>query len=405
MRTILIAAAMAACLAACDYQDKGAASDDGTATADSKAGVDYDEIARRVVTESAGVQPGEVVVINGSIAEPKLLEALQAAVMTAGGHAIVAVNFPRAEKRFLTDAPMEYLRQPSKSGLALINAADVFISANAVEDPELFADIDEARLNASREANQAVAEAATAKRARSVDIGQAGGIPTAAYAKSRGADYAAMRAMFFKALAVPAATIAQRGSVVTGKMKAGQQVRLRSASGTDLTFTLAANRSRVSTGKASDNDTGQGQASAFLPAGDFYACVDPASANGVLVSPSDRFRGKPVKNLRITFRNGAIVSMTADQGIEGMQRYFAELDDASKKLSLINIGLNPESRPLKGSDYASWEMSGVPTVLVGNAKWAGCANGGEGGHAVHQLGATLAAGDAEVIKDGNLALN
>ena len=97
--------------------------------------------------------------------------------------------------------------------------------------------------------------------------------------------------------------------------------------------------------------------------------------------------------------------MTADEGVEGMQRYFAELDDASKKLSLINIGLNPESRPLKGSDYVSWEMSGVPTVLVGNAKWAGCETGGEGGHAVHQPGATLTAGTAEVIKDGNLALN
>ena len=396
---------MAAGLAACDRADHRAGGDDGTATADSKAGVDFDAIAKRVVTESAEVKPGEVVVINGSIAEPKLLEALQAAVLTAGGHPIVAVNFPRAEKRFLTDAPMEYLRQPSKAALAMINAADVFISASAVEDPGLFADVDEARLNASREANQAVGEAANAKRARSVDIGQIGGIPTAAYAKDRGADYDAMRAMFFKALAVPTSTIAQRGAVVSAKMKAGEQVRLRSASGTDLTFTLAATRSRVSTGKASDNDTGQGQASAFLPAGDFYACVDPASANGVLVAPTDRFRGKPVKNLRITFRNGAIASMTADEGLEGMQRYFAELDDSSKKLSLINVGLNPESRPLKGSDYVSWEMSGVPTVLVGNAKWAGCANGGEGSKEVHQLGATLTAGSAEVVKDGNLTLN
>ena len=407
MRTILIVAAMAAGLAACDAQ-KDAAGDNGAATADSadaKAGVDFDAIAKRVVTESAEVKPGEVVVINGSMAEPKLLEALTAAVLTAGGHPIVSVSFPRAEKRFLAEAPMEYLRQPSKAGLALINAADVFISANAVEDPGLFADVDEARLNASREANQAVGEAATAKRARSVDIGQSGGIPTAAYAKSRGADYDGMRAMFFKALAVPTSVIAQRGAVVSGKMKPGQQVRLRTTSGTDLTFTLAANRSRVSTGRAADNDTGKGMASAFLPAGDFYACVDPASANGVLVSPTETFRGKKIRNLKVTFKNGAIASMTADEGAEQLQGYFAQLDDPSKKLSLINLGLNPESRPLKGSDYLSWEMSGVPTVQVGNSQWAGCDNAGEGGLAVHQSGATLAAGDAEVVKDGTLALN
>ena len=403
MRTILIVAAMAAGLAACDYKDKGAAGDDhGTAAAE---GVDYDAIATRVVTESAGVKPGEVVVINGSIAEPRLLEALQAAVLLAGGHPIVAINFPRANKRALTQAPIEYLRQPPRADLAMLEAGDVFISAGAVEDPELFSDVDEARLNAVREANQVAGEAAARKRARSVDIGQAGGIPTAAYAKSRNADYKAMRAMFFKALAVPANVIAQRGAVVSGKMQPGQQVRLRSASGTDLTFKLAAGRSRVSTGRAADNDTGQGMASAFLPAGDFYACVDPASANGVLVSPADRFRGKPVRNLRITFQNGSIASITADEGAEALQRYLAELDDNGKKMSLINIGLNPESRPLKDSDYMSWEMSGVPTVFVGNAMWAGCAHGGEGSQQFHQLGATLAAGNAEVIKDGNLALN
>jgi aminopeptidase len=405
MRTIWIVAALAAGLAACDQREKGEARDEGTATADSSEAVDYDAIATRVVTESAGVKPGEVVVINGSIAEPKLLEALQAAVMTAGGHPIIDVSFPRAQKRFLAEAPMEYLRQPSKSGLALINAGDVFISATGVEDPALFSDVDESRLNATREANQAVAQAIAQKRARSVDIGQSGGIPTAAYAKSRGADFGDMRAMFFKALAVPTATIAQRGAAVSGKMRPGQQVHLRTASGTDLTFTLAGNRTRVSTGRAADNDTGSGMASAFLPAGDFYACVDPASAKGVLVSPTETFRGKKVRNLRITFQNGAIASMTAEEGGELLQRYFAELDDASKKLSLINLGLNPESRPLNGSDYVSWEMSGVPTVQVGNSQWAGCANGGEGGHPVHQLGATLTAGNAEVVKDGNLAVN
>ena len=404
MRKIIIMAAMAAGLGACDQKAAAPAADGETAKAEAD-GVDYAAVATRVVTESAGVKPGEVVVINGSMGEPKLLEALQAAVLTAGGHPIVSVNFPRAEKKFLAEAPLEYLRQPSKAGLALIQAGDVFISAGGIEDPTLFADVDEARVNASREANRSVAEMATKKRARSVDIGQSGGIPTEAFAKSRGADYGAMRAMFFKALAVPAAAIAERGTAVSNKMKPGQQVRLRSAAGTDITFTLAAGRSRVSTGRAADNDTGQGQASAFLPAGDFYACVDPASANGVVVSPADSIRGKKVRNLRVTFSGGAITALAADEGADVVQRYFGELDADSKKLSLINIGLNPESKPLDGADYLSWEMSGVPTVFVGNAQWAGCQQGGESGHPIHQRGATLAAGAAEVVKDGALVLN
>ncbi len=123
------------------------------------------------------------------------------------------------------------------------------------------------------------------------------------------------------------------------------------------------------------------------------------------MSPSETFRGKKVRNLRITFKGGAVESITADEGADLLNGYFGQLDDDSKKLSLINVGLNPESRPLKGSDYISWEMSGVPTVQVGNSQWAGCPTGGEGGYAVHQLGSTLAAGDVEVVRDGALALN
>ena len=401
----MIVAAMAVCLASCgDRSGRDGKHGDKPGTKEDSS-VDYDAIARRVVTESAEVKPGEVVVIDGSPAEPRLLEALQAAVLTAGGHPIVTVSFPRAEKRFVAEAPQQYLSQQSKGDLAMIEAGDVFISASAVEDPQLFADVDEARLNVVREANQSVAQAAQRKRARSVDIGQSGGIPTEAFAKSRNADYDDMRAMFFKALAVPTDAIVQRGRAVTARMQPGSQVRVRTADGTDLTFRLTSKPARVSTGRASDNDTGVGQASAFLPAGDYYACVEPNSATGVLVTNNQSFRGKKIRNLRITFQGGLATAISADEGAEALTGYFGQLDEPSKRLSLINIGLNPESRPLKGSDYLSWEMAGVPTVFLGNNQWAGCDNGGEAGLNVHLTGATVAAGNTPVVNDGALVLN
>lgn len=407
MKKTIISVAVVMGLAACDgATDGNMAAENGTAaTSDAQETIDYNAVARRVVRESAGVKPGEVVVINGSPSEAGLLEALQAEVLLAGGSPIVSVNFPRAEKRALVEAPIALLRQPPKGQLALVEAGDVFISATAVEDPALFADADETRLDAVRQASQTLNQASSTKRGRSVDIGQTGGIPTAAYAKSQNADHRQMRDMFFRALAVSAADIAKRGAVVSQKMQPGQEVRLRSAAGTDLTFRLAAGKSRVSTGRASDNDTGKGMATAFLPAGDFYACVDPKSANGVVVTSEGVFRGKPTRNVRMTFKDGAMTSLTADEGGDLLTKFFAELDAPSKQMSLINIGLNPESRPLEGSRYLSWEMGGVPTVFLGNSQWAGCAQGGEAGHQVHQAGATLAAGNVEVVRGGALVLD
>ena len=369
------------------------------------AAVDYGAIARRVVTESAAVRPGEVVLISGSVEERDLLEALQAEVLLAGGQPIVTVNFPRAERRAFTEVPLDYLRQEPRAQLALIQAADVFISAGSIQDPTLYADVPEERVTISRQASQPVTQALAAKRARSIDIGQTGGIPTEAYARSQRADYAAMRDMFFRSLAVPTEVIAQRGAAVSRRMQPGQTVRLRSAGGTDLSFRLAAGRTRVSTGRAADNDSGTGMAAAFLPAGDFYACVDPASAAGTVVVPAYTFRGREVRNLRLTFRGGALTGFTADEGADFVRAFFEQLDAPSKHMSLINIGLNPESRPLAGSSYLSWQMSGVPTVFLGNNDWAGCNHAAQAGLNFHLTGATLAVGGTEVVRNGELALD
>lgn len=404
MKKAVILATAALCLASCGDRAQREGKHEDKRAEKSDDGVDYDAIATRVVTESAGVKPGEIVVINGTLAEPKLLEALTGAVALAGGHPIVTVDFPSVDKKFVSQAPEQYLRQQSRGELALIEAGDVFINASAVEDPGLFADVDDARLNIVREANQAVSQAAMRKRARAVSIGQSGGIPTAAFAKSQDADYGDMRAMFLRALAVPAATIAERGRAVTGRMQPGSTVRVRTADGTDLTFRLAGKPPRVSTGRASDNDTGTGRAETWLPAGDYYACVEPNSASGVLVTSRQSFRGSRIGNLRITFQNGLATSITAESGGEALDRYLAQLDEAAKRMSLINIGLNPESRPLEGSHYLSWEMAGVPTVVLGNSQWAGCEHGAEDSFDVHLAQATLAAGETPVIDNGALVL-
>jgi hypothetical protein len=40
-------------------------------------------------------------------------------------------------------------------------------------------------------------------------------------------------------------------------------------------------------------------------------------------------------------------------------------------LSVIDIGINPESHPLENSDYYSWEMAGMITITTGINQWPG----------------------------------
>ncbi|MEM1146547.1 MAG: aminopeptidase [Pseudomonadota bacterium] len=363
---------------------------------------DYTPIAKRVVTEAAGVQPGDIVVLAVSRAELEIADALVEQVWIAGGQPVVILDTPMADRGGLMNAPMEMLSQSPKGQMAIAEMGDVFIDASAISDPGIFADVPEERLNLVREASIELSAMFAAKQGRSVDLGQAGGIPTKAYAKSRGADYQTMRANFFEALAVPIEDLTAAGAVVQRKALPGSSMRLTSPLGTDLTFTLADDETRLSAGIAADNDTGEGLSTTFLPAGDFYACVDPSSVNGTLVQSSLSFRGVPVTNISMSYTDGMMTEISAEAGGELVSAYFDELDDASKMLTVINLGLNPASQPIDGSDYLSWEMSGIVTAALGNAIWAGCGSDAEGFFAVHLDGTTLSASDAIIVADGAL---
>ena len=55
---------------------------------------DFKRIASGIISETAKVQPGEVVLIRGAADSLEIVEALVAATFIAGGHAIPTIDFP-----------------------------------------------------------------------------------------------------------------------------------------------------------------------------------------------------------------------------------------------------------------------------------------------------------------------
>jgi leucyl aminopeptidase (aminopeptidase T) len=197
---------------------------------------DYDAIAGSLVNESAGVQPGEVVLINGNPHQVDLMAAIQVAVARAGGQPILVLNIPEANKRVVMETAMEHLERLPTGFLLLNRIADVNINVGSVQDPNLFADVPEERLAATRAAGAPLSEAFSNMRTRNVSLGQTGGIPTEAYAASMGADPREMTEIFWQAVAVSPSDLAAEGEAVTGKLTAGAEVRVTSAAGTYLTL-------------------------------------------------------------------------------------------------------------------------------------------------------------------------
>ena len=359
------------------------------------ANPDYDSIANNLVNQSIAVQPGEIVVINGGPNQTELMGAIQVAVSKAGGQSLLSITLPKANKRAIMETPIEHLKQLPTANLLFSKIADAFINVSSVQEPGLFADVPEDRLAAVRQAGQPLAQALNNMRSRSATLGQTGGIPTAAYAKSVGADHKAMTDGFWKAVGTSPDALAPKATALASMMKNGAKVKITSAAGTDLTLAVDKFPTRTNIGRTAD-----AKSSVWLPAGEAYTSTK--DANGVLVIPWTSFRGHDIENLKLTFKNGEMTKLSAGSHEKVLKDHFAASSPKLKQLSVMSLGLNPNSKSPAGSNYLSWEMGGMITLGLGNNAWAGGNNDADTGVTLHAIGTSISIDGNSVVKDGSL---
>jgi leucyl aminopeptidase (aminopeptidase T) len=363
---------------------------------------DYDSIADKLVNQLAGVQPAEVVVITGNADQQALLEALVAATWKAGGQPTVVVNFPQANKNAIMEMPIEYMKFPNWFGVAQARLVDCFINVASIQDPALFADVPEERFEAFRQGGTVLQRANQYNRFRSVTLGQTGGVPTAAYAASQNADFEAMTTMFWKAVDTDYGALRESAKFVASTLASGDTVRVTSEIGTDITFAVEDVAPRVNCGRPDDNTVASGPMSSWVPAGEAYAEVRAGSANGTVVVPHLDFRGIPMKNVKMSFADGLMTDLSSESDLTMLREFLTATTGDSTMLSIVDVGLNPNSHPIEGSAFSSWEMGGMVTLGMGNNSWAGGSNMASDGLTFHLPGATLAVGETTICEKGKL---
>jgi leucyl aminopeptidase (aminopeptidase T) len=368
-------------------------------------GPDFDSIADKLVNKLAGVQPGEVVVIQGNSDQQELLEALVVAAWKAGGQPTVEVTYPQANKRAVMEMPIEYMKFPQWYGLAQGRLVDCFINVSSDQDPTLFADVPEERFEAFREAGMSLQRAYLNSRYRSVNLGQTGGVPTAKYAASQNVDYEALTGMFWKAVDTDYTALRTSAKSAAAALASGETVRVTSSIGTKITFAIDDVPPRINCGRPDDNVVASGPMLSWLPAGEAFAAIRSGSANGTVVVPSMDFRGSALKNVKMTFKDGVMTEMSSESDLDGLREFLDSTTGDTTMLSIVDVGLNPDSHPIAGSDYASWEMGGMVSLGMGNNSWTGGSNVASGGLTFHLTGATLSVGDTTVCEKGKLKIS
>jgi aminopeptidase len=198
--------------------------------------------------------------------------------------------------------------------------------------------------------------------------------PTEWLAKRHNMAQAELAKTFWAGVNVDTTQLQTHGEAVRKALQAGKEVHITNANGTDLKMRVGARSVFFSDGVITDDEAKKGgrDVQVWLPAGDVYVTPVPGTVEGTVVLERTFYQNKEIKNLKLTFKGGRLVSMTADSGLEPLKAEYDAVQEPGKdEFGVLDIGVNPAVHLPAGDKIGAWMASGNITVTVGNNTWAG----------------------------------
>ncbi|UCH09590.1 MAG: aminopeptidase [Fidelibacterota bacterium] len=391
MGAILTSVLLAALIAACAPQGK--------------ADVDTDALAEKLVAQCANISEGDLVRVSGSVRDAKLLEDIALRVRKLGAFPLVTLASERYAHRYYDEVPEKYDSQPRALGMALadIFTAQIFVDVGVT--PGLLADVPPERFAAQGKVDAPVNERLRERNVRFVNLGN-DLYPTPALAKQYGLSREKLSSIFWDGVDTDYSELQAAGERVKAVLSAGTELQITAPNGTDLTLTITGRPALVSDGVISDEEMEQGGAACqvWLPAGEVYLVPVPGSAQGTVVVDRHFYQGEEIINMTLTFEAGALISMSAESGLEPLQARYDAAGAGKNLFGVMDIGLNPNVRIPTGSSMVAWMPAGMVTIGVGNNTWAGGDNSTDFSVYPHLPGCTVTVDGQTIVEEGKLAL-
>ncbi|MEO6366260.1 MAG: aminopeptidase, partial [Luteimonas sp.] len=366
-----------------------------------------EQLAQRLVTQSAGVKEGDIVMISGQSHDAELMENIAVNVRKVGGFPLIEYSSDRLAKRMFFDVPPQYDTQANTAGLKFAEMIDVNINVGNGMTQDLFAGADPARMAARGKANEAVGQAFLKNNVRTVEIGN-NLYPTPWRAERFGMAEGELSKTFWNGVNIDYAELQARGEQIKAALAAGNEMHITNPNGTDLKLRVQGRPVLVSDGIISPADMKLGGAAmaAYLPAGEVYTTPVAGTAEGKVVHSRDFYRGKQIDNLTMTFAGGKMTEMTgAGAGFADFKAEYDAVSDPRKDLfGYVDLGINPNVKLAADSKVGNWVPAGTVTVGTGANTWAGGDNSVPYGSTIYLPGSTVMLDGKAIVENGVLKL-
>lgn len=367
------------------------------------ANVDYKELAHRLVAQAAGVHAGDLVLINGGARDLELLEDIAVEVRHMGGQALIAIGSDRLDRMLYDSVPAKFDALPPTFPLRLAGFIDALIAVDYSENPGVLEGVPAVRIAARAKAGAPVDALLRKRHVRQVYMGN-DLYPTAARAQQFGVSQDQLAEVFWKGVNVDYAALQATAERVRRILAAGRKLRITNPNGTDLTVAITGRPVYASDGAISSANLRRAGAptAVWLPAGEVFLTPVAGTAQGTIVAERYFFQGNTIENLRLDFKAGRLVSMTAQSGLEPLKAAYDAAGRGRDIFGVVDVGINPNVSLIPGSRMVGWMPAGMVTVALGGNTWAGGSNDVSFGIDPFLPGSTLSVDGRVIVQDGAL---
>ena len=332
------------------------------------------DLAKRIVNQSAGVKEGDHVLIVGGVRDLELLEDVAVNVRHLGAFPLITITSDRLNRRLITEVPASFDAQLPEFDALLANYADVVINVDAGEEAGYLSGIAPERLEARARASASIGDVLRRRGVRQVSLGN-DLYPTAGRARQFGISRDQLSDIFWKGVNVDYANLTATGDRLRSTLNNGNHVRITTPSGTDVKMSIEGRPVMVSDGTLTADSVTRGtRTQAWLPAGEVFLTPVANTADGRIVVERFYYQGKPIDGLILEIKEGKVTSMNARSGIEPLRAAYALAGPGKDALSVLDFGINPNVTIPNASNMVAWMPAGMVTVSFGNNTWAGGEN-------------------------------
>jgi aminopeptidase len=349
-------------------------------------------LADVLVGYSAGVQPGELVLLEAPVIVEPLLEEMYRAVLEAGGQPVTRVGLDLAEVLYGegSDDQISWVNPARRED---IERADVRIVIEASGNTKALTNVEPGR-QALSERSRAGLRDRYLERALSGELRWV----LSAYPTNAAAQDAEMSLSEYEDFIYDAALLddgdpvarwrkfAKKLEAIAKLLETKDELRVV-AEGTDLTVAVGGRRWIAADGHEN------------FPDGEVFTAPHERSAEGeIRFTYPAVFRGREVDDIRLRFHEGEVVEASAARGQDFLEEMIG-VDDGARRLGEFAFGMNDAVQEFTGHTLFDEKLGGTVHMALGKAYPE---SGGTNESALHWDLVCDLRGDSEVFADGEV---